>query len=116
MVYSVTLPVRGSSLPTTAPPLPVYQMLPSRSSTSPCGPECAVFSGNSFTLPVFGSMRPSMLVIWPVYQSEPSRVASGSCGREPGVMPFSNTCIETCSGPGTITAGTLFFSGKCCTT
>jgi len=70
--YSVTAPVFGSSLPINAPVLPVYQMLPSLSSTRPCGPELAVLSGNSFTLPVFGSTRPSTLAICPEYQSDPS--------------------------------------------
>src|SRR5262249_43065875 len=110
ILYSVTSPVFGSSLPTSAPVLPVYQMLPALSSFSPCGPECAVFSGYSFTLPVFGSTRPSVLVIWPVYQSEPSRAASGSCGREPGVAA-DHSFIVTFTGPAIIFASALFFSG-----
>src|SRR3954463_3352955 len=103
ILYSVTSPVFGLSLPTSAPVLPVYQMLPALSSTRPWGPECAVFSGYSFTLPVFGSTRPSTLAIWPVYQSEPSFAASGSCGREPGVAA-SHAFMETLSGPGTMAA------------
>src|SRR5439155_24515745 len=108
--YSLTEPVFGSSFPIRAPVLPVYQMLPSRSSTRTCGPELAVFRGNSFTLPVFGSTRPSTLAICPEYQSDPSRAASGSCGREPGVAA-RQILIETLRGPGTTTAAALFFSG-----
>src|SRR6266704_3238744 len=109
--YSVTAPVFGSSLPIKAPVLPVYQMLPSLSSTRPCGPECGVLTGYSLKRPVFGSSRPSTLVIWPVYQSDPSLVARGSCGRDPGV----GTChslIETLVGPGITTPTGLAFSGK----
>lgn len=110
ILYSVTSPVFGLTLPTRPAALPVYQMLPCRSSTSPCGAECSVFSGYSFTLPLFGSMRPSALTICPVYQSEPSFAASGSCGREAGVA----TCqafIDTFTGPGTITASGRPFTG-----
>src|SRR2546430_9611254 len=80
ILYSVTLPVFGSSLPTSAPVFPVYQMLPALSSTRPCGPEWGVLSGYSLTWLVLGSTRPSTFAICPVYQSEPSRAASGSCG------------------------------------
>src|SRR3977135_685444 len=85
ILYSVTAPVFGSSLPINAPVFPVYQMLPPPSSTRPCGPEWVVFNGYSLILPLFGSTRPSTLAIWPVYQSDPSLAASGSCGRQPGV-------------------------------
>src|SRR5882672_8163039 len=108
--YSVTAPVFGSSLPIRAPVLPVYQTLPSLSSTRPCGPEWAVLSGYSLTLPVFGSTRPSTFAIWPEYQSEPSDPAIGSCGRDPGVGACQ-IFIETLVGPATTTALTLFFSG-----
>src|SRR5437870_7271074 len=111
ILYSVTAPVFGSSLPINAPVFPVYQMLPSRSSTNPWGPECVVLRGYSLKRPLVGSSRPSTLAIWPVYQSDPSAVASGSCGRDPGV----GTChslIETFAGPGISTAAGLAFSGK----
>src|SRR5713226_1938784 len=111
ILYSVTAPVFGSSLPINAPVLPVYQMLPSLSSTRPCGPECGVLRGYSLKRPVFGSSRPSTLFIWPVYQSDPSLVARGSCGRDPDV----GTChslIETLVGPGITTPTGLSFSGK----
>ncbi len=108
--YSVTAPVFGSSLPIRAPVLPVYQTLPSLSSTSPCGPELAVLSGYSLTLLVFGSTRPRTLAICPEYHSDPSRAAIGSCGREPGVVACQ-IFIETLKGPGTTTASALFFSG-----
>src|SRR5207245_841514 len=85
ILYSVTAPVFGSSLPIKAPVFPVYQMLPSLSSSRPCGPECGVLSGYSLIRPVLGSSRPSTLAIWPVYQSDPSLAAKGTCGREPGV-------------------------------
>ena len=38
ILYSVTCPVLGSSFADQAGALPVYQMLPSRSDTRPCGP------------------------------------------------------------------------------
>jgi hypothetical protein len=110
ILYSVTSPFFGFSFPTSAPVFPVYQMFPLRSSTRPCGPECAVLSGNSFTLPVFGSTRPRELVIWPVYQSEPSFAASGSCGRDPGVAAC-HAFIDTLRGPGTMTASGRPFTG-----
>src|SRR5262249_10539099 len=109
--YSVTVPVLGSSLPTSPPVFPVYQMLPSLSSVSPCGPECGVLSGYSLNWPVFGSSLPSTLAIWPVYQSDPSRAANGSCGRDPGVGTV-HACTETFIGPSTTTAAGLPFSGK----
>jgi len=52
ILYSVTAPVFGSSLPIKAPVFPVYQMLPFASSTRPCGPEWTVFNGYSLILPV----------------------------------------------------------------
>ncbi len=111
ILYSVTAPVFGSSLPINAPVFPVYQMSPFASSTRPCGPEWAVFNGYSLILPVWGSTRPSTLAIWPVYQSDPSLAASGSCGREPGVGT-GQIFIATFSGP-LITAPAGFaFSGK----
>src|SRR5437879_2399292 len=110
VLYSVTSPLLGFSLPISEPVLPVYQMLPPLSSTRPCGPECAVLSGYSFTLPLFGSTRPSTLAIWPVYQSEPSRAAMGSCGRDPGVGACQ-AFIETLTGPGTSLASGLPLTG-----
>src|SRR5712692_8320340 len=111
ILYSVTAPVLGSSLPISAPVLPVYQMFAALSSTRPCGPECGVLSGYSLTLPVAGSTRPSTLAIWPVYQSDPSAAASGSCGREPGV-DAGQSFIEALTGPGITTPAGLGFSGK----
>src|SRR2546428_8018995 len=111
IVYSVTAPVLGSSLPTNAPVFPVYQMLPSLSSTRPWGPECGVLRGYSLKRPVFGSSRPRTLFIWPVYQSDPSAVANGSCGRDPGVGT-GHSLIETLAGPGITTPAGFAFSGK----
>src|SRR5581483_1740379 len=106
ILYSVTSPVFGFSLPMSSPVLPVYQMLPCLSSLRPCGPECAVFSLYSFTSPVLGFTRPSTLAIWPVYQSEPSRAARGSCGREPGVGA-DHCCMVTFTGPYELALGLL---------
>src|SRR5215468_275298 len=78
-------PVLGSSLPTYPAEIAVNQMLPCRSATRPCGPECGVFSGYSLKAPVWGSRRPSLLAACPVYQSEPSGASAGSCGRDLGV-------------------------------
>ena len=41
-LYSVTVPVFGSSLPISPALLPVNQILPSRSSLRPCGPVCGL--------------------------------------------------------------------------
>src|SRR5258706_309912 len=111
ILYSVTEPVFGSSLPINAPVFPVYQMLPFASSTRPCGPERTVFNGYSLILPVLGSTRPSTLAIWPVYQSDPSLAASGSCGREPGVGT-GQIFIATFSGPSIPAPAGFAFSGK----
>src|SRR5439155_16532305 len=111
VLYSVTAPVFGSSLPINDPVFPVYQMLPSLSSVRPCGPECGVLSGYSSILPVCGLSRPSTLAIWPVYQSEPSLAASGSCGRDPGVGTV-HSLIEILTGPGITTPVGFPFSGK----
>src|SRR5215831_12654508 len=111
ILYSVTSPVLGSSLPTRLMWLPVNQMLPSLSSTRPCGPVCGVLSGYSLISPLLGSRRPSLPESCPVYQIAPSLVASGSCGREPGV----GTCqslIAASTGPGTTTAAGRGRSGK----
>src|SRR6478736_622514 len=110
--YSVTSPVFGFSLPTSAFELPVYQMLPSLSAVSPCGPDPGVFSGNSLRSPLFGSTRPRTFAHCPVHQIAPSSVARGSCGREPrdGTIHSLN---DTCTLPGTITDFGRFFSGKC---
>src|SRR5919198_1928385 len=104
ILYSVTSPLFGSSLPITLAWLPVNQILPSLSSTRPCGPVCGVLSVYSLTAPVFGSTRPSLLIICPVYQIEPSLAASGSCGREPGVGT-GHSLIAAWTGPSTILAG-----------
>ena len=90
---------------------PVYQMLPSLSSTRPCGPECGVLSRYSLNCPVLGSSLPSTLANCPVYQMAPSAVASGSCGREPGVGT-GHCLIETSAGPGIVTPAGFGFSGK----
>src|SRR5438477_525085 len=111
ILYSVTAPVFGSSLPIKAPVFPVYQMFPSRSSTRPCGPEWGVLRGNSLNRPVFGSSRPSTLFIWPVYQSDPSAVARGSCGRDPGVGT-GHSLMEIFADPGITTAAGFPVSGK----
>src|ERR1700758_1581341 len=78
-------PVAGFSFPTYPFEIAVNQIFPSWSATNPCGPESAVFNGNSLNCPVFGSKRPSLLAIWPVYQRAPSGAAAGSWGREWGV-------------------------------
>src|SRR5262249_60404400 len=103
ILYSVTSPVLGSSLPTRLIWLPVNQMLPSLSSVRPCGPVCGVLSGYSLIAPVLGSRRPSLPDSSPVYQIAPSRVASGSCGREPGVGTGQSSIFAS-TGPGMTTA------------
>src|SRR5207247_8371539 len=72
--------VFGSILPIRAAALPVYQMLPSLSAITPCGPEFGVGSVNSLNFSVFGSKRPTTFALCPVYQMEPSGATAGSCG------------------------------------
>src|SRR5262245_57097139 len=109
--YSVMAPVLGSSFPTSPFELPVYQMLPDLSTVSPCGPDAAVFSGNSFIAPVLGSSRPSTFAHMPVHQMLPSGVASGSWGREPSVGA-THSLIDTEALPGIKTAFGRGISGK----
>ena len=68
------------------------QTLPSRSSSSPCGPDPGVFSGNSLISPVFGLTRPITFANIPVHQIDPSGPGSGSCGRDPSDrrVPFTD--------------------------
>src|SRR5262249_10560602 len=91
--------------------LPVNQMLPSLSSTRPCGPVCGVLSGYSLICPVLGSRRPSLPDSCPVYQIAPSLVASGSCGREPGVGT-GQSLIAASTGPAMMTAAGRGRSGE----
>src|ERR1700745_4462814 len=93
MWYSVTLQVRGSSLPMYPLKFAVNQMFPCESATRPCGPESAVSSGNSLICPVLGSSLPSLFAICPVYQREPSGATAGASGREFGVGR-SNSLME----------------------
>src|SRR5262245_53696732 len=86
-------------------------MLPSLSSTRPCGPVCGVLSGYSLIAPVLGSRRPSLPDSCPVYQIAPSLVASGSCGREPGVGTGQSSIFAS-TGPGMTTAAGRGRSGK----
>src|SRR5262249_27716229 len=60
--------------------LPVYQMLPSLSACSPCGPEFGVGSPNSLNCCVAGSKRPMVLARCAVYQMDQSGATAGSCG------------------------------------
>src|SRR6476659_5649532 len=80
ILYSVTLPVLGSTLPINPAALPVYQMLPSLSACSPCGTEFGVGSGNSLNCCVAGSKRPIVLARCAVYHTDPSGATAGSCG------------------------------------
>src|SRR4030095_1085571 len=73
ILYSVTLPLFGSTLPMSPAALPVYQMLPSLSACRPCGPEFGVGSVNSLNSCVFGSKRPMTFARWPVYRSAERR-------------------------------------------
>ena len=87
ILYSVILPVLGSSLPTVPLPLPVYQIFPSRSGVMLCG---KAFSGNAYsqTSPVFGLIRPTRLPNCPQYQIIPSGVCTGSRARWPSWGTF----------------------------
>ena len=80
ILYSVTLPVFGSTLPMRPAALPEYQMLPSLSACRPCGPDPAVGSAYSLNCCVAGSKRPMTFARWPVYQMDPSGATAGSCG------------------------------------
>src|SRR5690348_3414297 len=85
MGYSFTAPVLGSSLPISADVLPVNQIFPSLSSTSPWGPVFGLSRTYSLVSPVLASRRPSLFASCPVHQMAPSLVAKGSWGLEPGV-------------------------------
>src|SRR4030095_946324 len=84
VLYSVILPVLGSSLPRVALLFPVYQMFPSASGMMLWG---LAFGGrrSSFTAPVFGSSLPTRLAYIPVHQIEPSGASMGSRDRWPSV-------------------------------
>src|SRR2546430_15524956 len=56
ILYSLTSPVLGSSLPTRFMWLPVNQMLPSLSSTRPCGPVCGVALPEGIALEHFNAI------------------------------------------------------------
>src|SRR5215831_3279002 len=84
----------------------VNQILPSRSATSPCGPESGVFNGYSLNWPVFGSRRPNLLAVCPVYQSEPSGASAGSCGRDLGVGT-SHSLMVTLGGSAVTVSATI---------
>src|SRR5262245_16495230 len=109
ILYSVTLPVFGSILPISPAALPVYQMLPSLSACSPCGPEFGVGRANSLNSCVFGSKRPTTFARWPVYQTDPSGATAGSCGYAGllGVIHWSNF-TSTLS----LIAGAAYISAK----
>src|SRR6185503_8499236 len=87
-----------SILPMRPAALPVYQILPLGSSSSPCGPEFGVGSEYSLKRPVVGSRWPTAFDNCAVYQADPSRAAAGSCGngRALGVIHSSN-CTSTIS-------------------
>src|SRR5262245_20717572 len=97
MAYSAISPVVGFSFPMWAAAFPVYQILPSRSATRPCGPEFGTLSVYSRISPVRGSRRPNRFATCPVYQSVPSGANAGSCGREFGVGT-SHSTMTTSSG------------------
>ena len=77
ILYSVTLPVAGSTLPTVPFLFPEYQGMPLSSSHTECG---SAFGGNlySFISPVAGLSRPIRLPNCPAHQIEPSSAWIGS--------------------------------------
>jgi hypothetical protein len=84
ILYSVTLPVAGSTLPTVPFLLPVYQGMPLSSSQTECG---NAFGGSlySFISPVAGLSRPIRLPNCPAHQMVPSAAWIGSRERWPSV-------------------------------
>lgn len=84
ILYSVILPVRGSSLPIVPFPFPVYQILPSWSGVTVWG--FAAF-GNEYseTSPVSGLIRPTRLAHCPAHQIDPSGACTGSRALWPSV-------------------------------
>src|SRR5919106_4284807 len=87
ILYSVILPVRGSSLPIVPLLFPVYQMLPSWSGVTVWGfaPSGNVYSQTS---PVLGLIRPTRLAHIPAHQIDPSGACTGSRDRWPSVGTF----------------------------
>src|SRR5256714_727429 len=98
ILYSVTAPECGSSLPIYPLAFPVNQMLPLESATSPCGPESSIFSAYSLKLPVLGSTRPILFCICSVNHSAPSPPTAGSCGCAP-LVGTSHSLMVTLSSP-----------------
>src|SRR5262249_17075103 len=103
ILYSVMLPVLGSSLPISPRKLPVNHILPSLSSANAWGAVNRVLTGFSLISFVLGSTCPSFPASWPVYQMLPSRAAIGSWGREPGVGT-GHSLIVAGTGPSITTA------------
>src|SRR5215471_16943571 len=111
ILYSVTMPVCGSSLPIVPLPLPVYQMLPSWSGVTLWGLASAG-NGYSRMSPVSGLIRPTRLPHCPAHQIDPSSVCTGSRARWPSVGTFhSRNVIE--ASPGTRVGCRWVRTGKC---
>src|SRR3977135_3742300 len=95
ILYSVTFPVAGSTLPTVPFLLPEYQGMPLSSSHTECG---NALGGNlySFISPVAGLSRPIRLPNCPAPQIEPSAAWIGSRERGPsgGICHYVNENSE----------------------
>src|SRR5262249_57960466 len=87
ILYSVILPVRGSSLPIVPLLFPVYQMLPCSSGVTVCG---LAFSGKEYsqTSPVLGLSLPTRLPHIPAHHIVPSGASTGSRAPCPTVRTF----------------------------
>src|SRR5262245_3479278 len=87
ILYSVIVPVRGSSLPIVPLLFPVYQMLPWSSGVTVWG---FAFSGSAYsaTAPVSGLIRPTRLPHIPVDQIGPSGASTGPRAGWPSVGTF----------------------------
>src|SRR5262245_24070199 len=110
ILYSVTLPVAGSTLPTVPFLLPLYQGMPLSSSHTECG---SAFGGSlySFIAPVAGSSRPIRLPNCPAHQIDPSAAWIGSRERWPSVGICHSVKLISVV-PGTSLGARLVLGGK----
>src|SRR5262249_31235203 len=111
ILYSVILPVRGSSLPIVPLLFPVYQMLPCSSGVTVWG---LAFSGKEYseTSPVFGFSLPTRLPHIPAHQIVPSGASTGSRALCPSVGTFHSLNVID-SSPRTRLGFSWVPAGKC---